>query len=325
MKFLKRSLRVCLVLFLIFNIILAFHAWKFTHFYDDTGHVNRRPEQMSAWEKTGLILFGVNLSKSSIRNWPEAPYKTIALHTHDGLRIEGWWIAAQQPAKGTVILFHGYGSNKGAKLPEAMYFRGLGYNTFLVDFRAHGNSDGYTCSVGYKEAEEVKLAYDYVKSCGYRNITLWGMSMGAAAVLKAVPEYKLQPERLILESPFATLTDAVKSRMWAVHLPGTPFAQMVTFWGGVEQGFWAAGFKPSLYAKEIHLPVLLCWGKTDIRVMEHETRDIYTNLGSTQKQLVIFEASGHQSFCRNEHDKWAAAINNFLQQQAARTTISQEQ
>lgn len=313
MRLLKRAGKIFLVFFLLSNIILAFHAWKFTHFYDDAGHRNKRPEQMNGWEKARVILFGVNLSKSVNRDRPAAPYKTINLHTKNGLRLEGWWIDARQPAKGTVILFHGYGASKSSPLAEAAYFRQLGYNTFLLDFRAHGNSEGYVCSIGYKEAEDVKLAYDYVRSCGYQHISLWGMSMGAAAILKAVPQYHLQPDKIMLEAPFATLTDAVKSRMWAVHMPGTPLAQIVTFWGGVEQGFWAAGFKPAEYAKNIQVPTLLCWGKHDIRVMEHETRSVYTQLSTKQKQLVVFETSGHQSFCRNEPEKWKAAVSHFLQ------------
>jgi alpha/beta superfamily hydrolase len=49
-------------------------------------------------------------------------------------------------------------------LDESAGFRQLGYNTLLVDFRAHGNSGGNTCTVGYYESEDVKLAYDYIKN-----------------------------------------------------------------------------------------------------------------------------------------------------------------
>jgi alpha-beta hydrolase superfamily lysophospholipase len=313
MRFLKRTLRICLVLLIIFNIILAFHAWKFTHFFDDINHRNKRPEQMNAWEKTRMVLFGVSLSKPVLKTFPDVAYETVQLKTGNGLRIEGWWIPAAGSARGTVILLHGYGSTKAAKLPEAMYFRELGYNTFLIDFRAHGNSEGHACSIGYKEAEEVKLAYDHVRSQGSQPLILWGMSMGAAAILKAVPEYQLKPDKLILEAPFATLTDAVKSRMWAVHLPGTPLAQVITFWGGLEQGFWAPGFEPATCGRQVQAPVLLCWGREDIRVMEYETNSIYRQLGSKQKTLVVFEHSGHQSFCRSETEKWKAAVKAFLQ------------
>lgn len=308
----KRLLRIFLALFLLLNIIAAFHAWKFTHFYPSGQFSKRLPEQMSALEKTKTILFGVRISRSTLNHTPDTKYNTITLHTANGLALEGWWIPVPS-AKGTVILFHGYNGAKDGPLPEAAYFRSLGYNTLLMDFRAHGNSQGNLCTVGYHEAEDVMLAYKFVQKKGEKHIFLWGVSMGAAAILRAVPVYQLQPEKVFLECSFATLTDAVKSRMRAVHLPGSPLAEMLTFWGGVENGFWGLGHNPAEYAKEITVPALVCWGKHDPRVTSQETQDIYRQLGTAQKKLVIFEKSGHQSFCRNEGEKWKNAVRTFLQ------------
>lgn len=312
-RFFKRLAWALIVLFVLLNIIGAFHAWKFTHFYDDGGRRNKLPEQMSTAEKLKMILFGVRIAKSATTVFPSVPYETVLLRTAGGLRLEGWWITAPA-AKGTVILFHGYNGNKGSLFPEADRFRSLGYNTFLLDFRAHGNSEGYTCSVGYKEAEDVKLAWDYVKQKGNQPIILWGVSMGAAAILKAVPEYGLTPKQLILQCPFATLTDAVKSRMRAVHLPATPLSQILTFWGGTEQGFWGAGFKPERYARQIHMPVLYFYGKRDIRVMAEETQEVFSHLGTRQKKLYIFPDAGHQSFCGKDSTAWMKEVTAFLQQ-----------
>lgn len=312
-RFFKRLAWTCIVLFILLNIIGAFHAWKFTHFYEDGGRRNKLPEQMSAGEKIKTILFGVRIAKSATTNFPSVPYETVLLHTTGGLRLEGWWIPAKA-ARGTVILFHGYNGNKGSLFPEADRFRSLGYNTFLLDFRAHGNSEGYTCSVGYKEAEDVKLAWDYVKQKSNQPVILWGVSMGAAAILKAVPEYGLTPKQLILQCPFATLTDAVKSRMRSVHLPAFPFSQILTFWGGVEQGFWGAGFRPESYARQIHMPVLYFYGKQDIRVMAHETQEVFSHLGTQQKKLYIFPKAGHQSFCGKDSTAWMREVTAFLQQ-----------
>ncbi|HVI48510.1 MAG TPA: alpha/beta fold hydrolase [Chitinophaga sp.] len=300
-------------LFVLLNFISAFHAWKFTHFYNDAAHHNKKPEEMSVGEKTQMILFGVRLSKPIITDTPAAPYETVHLTTSNDLHLEGWWIPVSQP-HGTVILFHGYGSNKGHKLPEAAYFRELGYNTFLLDFRAHGNSEGSACSIGYKEAEDVKLAWDYVTRRTPQPVILWGMSMGAAAILKAVPEYHLTPQKIMLETPFATLVDAVKSRMRAVHLPGTPLSQLLTFWGGLELGFWGFNYKPEIYAKQIHMPVLYCWGRQDNRVTATETQQVFTHLASTQKKLYIFEDAGHQSFCVKDPGKWKQAVKDFVNQ-----------
>ncbi|GAA3947533.1 alpha/beta fold hydrolase [Chitinophaga oryziterrae] len=311
MKLLKRLLYFLLILFLLLNIIAAFHAWKFTHFYPPGTFKNKKPEQMNTWEKVKTVTLGVRLSKSVIRLQPNVPFETVLLHTKDDLRLEGWYIPTPR-AIGTVILFHGYNACKDGYLPEAYYFRQLGYNTFMIDFRGNGNSEGNTCTVGYKEAEDVKLAYEYVKQKD-KHIILWGMSMGAAAIIRAVPAYQLHPDKVILESSFATLTDAVKGRMRAVHLPGTPLAQMLTFWGGVEQGFWSLDFKPERDARQINMPALVCWGSHDTRVNKEETDLIYQHLNSRKKQLVIFTGSGHQSFCRHEPAKWKSAIKEFLQ------------
>jgi alpha-beta hydrolase superfamily lysophospholipase len=312
MKLLKRIGWTSLCLFVLLNIIGAFHAYKFTHFYPDTSHANKRPEQMSTWEKTRMILFGIQISKPVVLEKPTVPYETITLHTSNNLKLEGWWIPTPQ-SRGTVILFHGYMGNKGSQLPEAAYFRELGFNTFLLDFRAHGNSDGMTTSVGYKEAEDVWLAYEFVRQQkAEKHIILWGTSMGAAAILKAVPEYKLVVDKIILESPFASLTDAVKGRMRAVHLPGTPLAQLLTFWGGIELGFSGFSFVPAQYAQQIQLPVLLCWGQQDTRVTEQETQAVYTNLASKDKTLLLFPNAGHESFCRQDPEKWKTGIQHFL-------------
>jgi alpha-beta hydrolase superfamily lysophospholipase len=311
MKFLKRTIRVLLILFLLLNVIAAFHAWKFTHFYAPGSFRNKLPEQMSVLEKAKMLLFGVRLSKSTIKHTPDVRYETIHLTTNNGLQLEGWWMPAPY-SKGTIILFHGYGGGKDGPIPEAEYFHQLGYNTLLMDFRAHGNSEGDVCTVGYKEAEDVMLAYSFVQQKGEKHILLWGVSMGAAAILRAVPTYHLHPDKVILECSFATLTDAVKGRMRAVGLPGTPFSQLLTFWGGIENGFWGYNYNPEDYAQDITMPALVCWGVHDSRVTKQETTSIYRHLGTKNKKLVIFEDCGHQSFCRKEGEKWKQHIRAFL-------------
>ena len=49
--------------------------------------------------------------------------------------------------------------------------------------------------------QKVKLAYDYVLRKGERNITLYGVSLGATVIAKAVYDYGLSPSRIIFEYP----------------------------------------------------------------------------------------------------------------------------
>jgi alpha-beta hydrolase superfamily lysophospholipase len=142
---------------------------------------------------------------------------------------------------------------------------------------------------------------------------LWGISLGAATITRAVSEYDCKPEKVILELPFGSIEEAVQARLRMMHLPEEPLATLLTFWGGVENGFWAFDHKPGNYVKSITCPVLLQFGKNDIRVTEKEKEDLYKNI-TAPKRLVIYENSAHESLCKKENEKWVATVSAFLNQ-----------
>ena len=91
--------------------------------------------------------------------------QTIYFTTKNNLKLEGWYIPVVQLKE--LCLFHGHGGTKsGVYAMKQQAFRKFGYNTFQLDFRAHGNSEGNTCTIGYYETEDVKLAYDFIKNKG---------------------------------------------------------------------------------------------------------------------------------------------------------------
>jgi hypothetical protein len=235
----------------------------------------------------------------------------VQLTTTGNLKLEAWYMKADS-ALGTVILFHGLNLNKGYILNEAYEFLSLGYNTMLIDMRAHGNSEGIVNSLGYKESEEVKLAYDYIKNKEEKNIVLWGMSLGAVIITRAVSEYDLHPEKIILEMPFNRLQDHLKARARLVGFPEEPFGFLVTFWTGVEQGYWGFGHKTSSYAKKINCPVLLQWGTEDEYVKKSEIEKIYAAIPVKKKKLVVYDGAGHEPLLSKDAEKWKNEVGQFL-------------
>lgn len=302
-----------IILFIFLNVVIAFHAYKFTHFYDNTSVVQKDSKLASGWEETEAILFGVNYTKHPPSVYPAYPFEKFSVKTGDGVVLQGWYIP-KSGSKGTIILFHGHGGSRGSIVTEANDFYNLGYNVCMVDFRAHGVSQGNICTIGYNESSDVKAAYDYVAAKNEKNIILWGISLGAATITKAITDYKeIHPTKVILEMPFGSLTDAVKGKLRIMHLPSQPFTTLLTFWGAVEQGFWTFSHNPSEYAKNIHVPVLLQWGKNDVRVTKAETEEIFQNIPERRKKLVIYNNSGHQSLATNEPQKWNATVKSFLE------------
>ena len=309
-RVLKFILRTFLFLFIFVGIITAFHAYKFTHFYDIGQVAIKKNEDKTTWDKTSEILFGINSTKQK-NIAADSAFETVYITTKDKIKLQGWYIKTNNVPKGTVILFHGHGSKKSSVLEEAAGFRQMGYNTFLLDFRAHGSSGGNTTTIGYYESEDVKLAYDFIKDKGEKNIVLWGISMGAASVAKAMNDYPLHPSKVILEMPFASILQAAEGRIKMMGLPGQPLATFITFWGGTLNGFWAFNMKPSEFVKNITVPTLLQWGKKDPRVQQVESDAIYNNLPA-KKELVVYETAGHESLCEKEHTKWMTTVSDFL-------------
>jgi uncharacterized protein len=310
-KWIKRTGYTILVLFILLNVMAIFHAWQFTHFYPEAKPLDLK--NLSVGQKVSMLFFGYKFPKSKVTEVPSDPYESVSLVMADGLKISGWLIPVDSSTK-AAILFHGHGNQKGSLLDQSAYLRQLGYSTLLIDFRAHGESEGTTCTVGYNETEEVNAAYQFMKGKGYNKIVMYGSSMGAAAVIKAVRDYQLDADKLILEMSFGSLPDAVKGRMRIMGLPGSPLGELLTFWGGVERGYWAFNYSPCDYATDLKMPVLVQWGDKDPRVQRHETECIYNNLAG-EKQLVVYEGAGHQSLYKFDAQKWESTVGEFLSKQ----------
>jgi len=302
---------VLLVQLILINISAAFHAYSLTHYYDDDKVRNQQPSQGKPFLRTWRMMTGKKLARSLIQYYPTIPYDTVLLTTANGEKLEAWYMKADS-AKGTVILFHGLGSNKGNVLGEAFEFNSFGYNTMLVDMRAHGNSEGIVSSLGYKESEEVKLAYDHVSKKGEKNIVLWGMSLGAVIITKAIWQYDLKPQKIILEMPFDRMQDHIRARARISGFPGEPFGFFVTFWTGIEQGYWGYGHKTSRYVKNINCPVLLQWGNSDEYVLKEETDRIFASINSPKKKLEIYDGAGHGPLISGNQSKWDETVTGFL-------------
>jgi uncharacterized protein len=276
---------VLLAQFVLFNISAALHAHKLSHFYNEPSSTNSN-EGENVFAKTWRLFSGPRFSKSVITAFPNFAYDTVTLKTEKGIFIEAWYGKTDSAAKGTVILFHGLTVNKGNVLPEADEFRYQGYNVMLVDFRAHGNSGGSNTTIGVREAEEVKLAYDYVAQKGEKKIILWGSSMGAVTIRARMIGFAGFPEK--------------------------PFGFFVTCWMGIERGFNGFKHKTTTYAKKINCPVLLQCGALDMYVLKSETDKVYNAIASTNKKLVTYDRANHESFVQNDPLKWRIEVERFL-------------
>src|SRR5688572_22823263 len=261
------------IFFLLLNLITYIHAYRFTHFSDVSEP--RTTDKLSTTERLKVLFTGIKNPRPVNKFRPALPFETVRIKSN--VSLEAWIIKAGN-AKGTVILFHGYGGEKSSMLDKAEEFLKLRYSVMLVDFMGSGGSEGESTTIGYKEAEEVKDCFAYLRQRGETNINLFGTSMGAVAIMKAIHDYKINPSSIIIECPFATMYQTVCARFRVMNVPAFPMAGMLMFWGGVQNGFWPFSHNPEEYAKAITIPVLLLYGERDNRVSQEEINTIYHNL-----------------------------------------------
>ncbi|UUV22604.1 alpha/beta hydrolase [Paenimyroides aestuarii] len=307
MKIGKKLRWGAIIVFVVMNLIAIVHSYKFTHFSDAHFEKTQRPDQLSFNQKLKILFFGVNNPRPTNDTKP-LKFKTVQLQSNK--KVEGWYCPVEA-ALGTVILFHGYGGEKSSMLDKAAIFDSLGYNTFLIDFMGSGGSEGNTTTIGFKEAEQVKTAYNYLVSKGEKEIYLFGTSMGAVAIMKAIKDYDMQPRAIILECPFGTMYDTVAARFSNMNVPTFPMAGLLVFWGGVQNNFWAFSHNPATYAKHISCPTLLLFGEKDKNVSKKEIDEIYNNLAGSKK-LKTYSSAGHENYLKKYRNQWTEDVVNFL-------------
>jgi uncharacterized protein len=313
----KRRLRflvgVVLLGFVALNGLAYMHARAMTHFVGG-GERTRKPESLAFSRKLQVLLVGVKMPRPVNHLNPAdfgLSFDTVTLTNMRGIRLEAWLI--RQPAgKGTVLLFHGYGGSKDSLLPAAREFGKMGYETLLVDFYGSGGSQGNETSVGFHEADDVLAAFQYARrQSPDRPLILYGVSMGAAAILEAVHVRQIAPDALILECPFDRLLSTVQNRFRAMHLPSFPSAQLLVFWGGVQQGYNGFNFNPADYTREVHCPLLLLHGEKDARVTLPQMNRLAQNLDPSSRYQV-FAGLEHQSYVLARPDEWRGCVAEFL-------------
>ncbi len=300
-------------LFVLLNLLAARHAYLMLHFKDG-GDRTAAPESLSLFARFRTLVCGVTILRPTNRTTPAdagMTFRTVQYPARDGLMLEAWHIE-QQEAKGLVLLFHGYGSCKGALVKEASVFHELGYSALLVDFRGSGGSGGNSTTVGYLEADDVLNSFEYARrTWPDQKIVIYGSSMGGAALLRTIAVEKIDPDAIILEAVFDRMLTTVRNRFRSMRVATFPSAELLTFWGGFLTGFPAFKHNPCDYARKVTCPTLLLHGTADSRATIDQAENNFSELAGP-KSFVKFDGVGHDSCLNADPQKWKSAVISFL-------------
>jgi pimeloyl-ACP methyl ester carboxylesterase len=103
----------------------------------------------------------------------------------DGSSRDGWFFPGRRGAP-TVIVCHGYLSQRADVLTLVTALQDSQFNVFLFDFSGHGTSLGIT-SLGYRERQELRSAIQTLSArddIDPKHFGLWGVDLGGYVALE---------------------------------------------------------------------------------------------------------------------------------------------
>jgi uncharacterized protein len=141
---------------------------------------------------------------------------------------------------------------------------------------------------------------------------LFGQSMGAAAILRAIRAEDVRPDAIILEAVFDSMLQTARNRFDVMGVPSFPNAQFLVFWGGCQFGFNGFAHNPADYARTVACPALFLQGTADTRARLQDARRVYDAVPVSLKRFQEIPATGHESYVTRYPELWRKAVRSFL-------------
>lgn len=248
------------------------------------------------------------------------PAEKLSFTAADGVDLAGWWLSAQDlPGRESdprpervVICVHGHRGNKADMLGIGSGLWRAGNTVMMFDFRGCGESGDGRQSLAHAEQQDLVAAVDLVRRRSPRaSIAVVGFSMGAStAVLTAARDPRI--ETLVLDSPFATMSDVIATAYRRFRLPSAPLLPLADLATRLRYGYTFAQVRPiDVIADVAPRPILLLHGAADAIIPVSHAHDLYA-AARGPKRLEIFAGADHCGGYFADRPGYIDLVANFL-------------
>ena len=241
--------------------------------------------------------------------------KQLSITSHDGLKLAGYVYEQPKKTKEWVVAVHGYTGSVRQMTRWNRQLYELGYNIWAPDLRGHGNSEGSYYGMGWLDQQDL---HDWLQllleSEPDARITLYGVSMGASAVLNLASDAPPQVQAVIADSGFTSVQSIFETQLHNVlHLPSFPIMNAAN-----TVSKWRIGLdfnKSSTVdrVKDIVVPILYIHGGQDTFVPV-ENAYALEKATNTQHELWIVDEANHGEAVKVAPDLYREKIDAFIQE-----------
>lgn len=216
----------------------------------------------------------------------------IYFKTSDGITLHGRYL--DMKSKYTILFFHGNGGNISLSNERIRFFKRLGLNAFIFDYRGYGFSKGEIV----KEQnfyEDGLAAYKFLKNkknISDEKIIFWGQSLGNAASLEIAQHKKIKA--IIFESGFSSLTKMAQEK-YGIY----PQSLLLKYF-----------FENDKKISQIYSPVLVVHSEEDTQISISHGEKIFELANKPKKFLKI--SGGHGGGWYQSQNIYFEGIEKFL-------------
>lgn len=220
-------------------------------------------------------------------------HEEVELVAGDGVRLHGWFL----PAKGsrlTVLLFHGNAGNISHRLDRALLMQlRLKVDTFLLDYRGYGRSEGSPDEAGTYEDARAAHRWLVARGTSPERLVLFGESLGSAVATQLATE--VASRALVLESPFTSVPEMAR----AVYpfLPLWPFVR--------------TRYDTLSKVSRLRVPLLVLHGERDEVVPFAQGRRVF-EAAPEPKRFYAIRGAGHNDTYVVGGDAYWQALSDFM-------------
>ncbi len=255
-----------------------------------------------------------------ISEMEQTPYERVYTTSFDGLKLSAryYFVSEGAPLQIQVPGYRGTsvrdfcGGNKLA--------RESGFNTLLIDLRAHGESEGHTITFGIRERFDVVSWINYALERFGKDTQIWlvGVSMGASTVLSASElDLPKNVRGIIADSPYAAPSEIIADSCAKLGLSTKIMTPLINAAAKIFGGFDPDEATALKAVANTDLPILLIHGEEDDIVPCDMSRKLYAACKDHAK-LLTFPDAGHGLSYMTDKPRYENAVREFTQETALR-------